>query len=75
MNAETRMVSFKLNEHDALLLLKLVRKQLEQDEKIWCTYWRSLVQNLENAIEVSSSRHPGGFEYNNVPTNKPESKK
>jgi hypothetical protein len=51
MSSSDKQVIFKLNEHDALQLLTLIRGKLNQDDKVWHFYWKRLAHNLEESIE------------------------
>jgi len=62
MSTSHKQVIFKLNEHDALQLLALIRGKLNQDEKVWHFYWERLAHNLEQSIEENASFGlPGRF--------------
>jgi hypothetical protein len=54
MNVTDRKVILQLNEHDASQLLSLIRREINQSEKIWHPYWERLVQNVEQSIEHAS---------------------
>ena len=45
------MINLKLNEHDALQLLALIRNKIWQDDKIWRNYWERLARDVEKSIE------------------------
>ena len=62
MSTSDKQVIFKLNEHDALQLLALIRGKLSQDDKVWHFYWKRLAHNLEESIEeYASFDFLGGF--------------
>ena len=46
-----RKIIFRLNEHDASLLLALVKQEIIQEDKTWRPYWKRLEQNMEQSIE------------------------
>lgn len=54
MNTAEHKVTLNLSEHDALKLLTLIRKKIDQEEKIWQPYWERLAQCVENSIEQAS---------------------
>ena len=49
-----RNIVFNLSEHDASLLLALVKQEIIQEDKIWRPYWKRLEQHMEQAIERAS---------------------
>ena len=46
-----KKVIFDLNEHDASQLLALIKKEINQEDKIWHPYWKRLAEVVELAIE------------------------
>ena len=54
MNAADKKITLNLNEHDASKLLALIRREINQEDKIWQPYWERLAQNVEQSIEHSS---------------------
>ena len=54
MNAAEHKVTLNLSEHDALKLLILIRRELNQTETIWQPYWERLAQCVESSIERAS---------------------
>lgn len=54
MNPAKHKVTLSLSEHDALKLLVLIRRELNQTEKIWEPYWERLAQSVESSIERAS---------------------
>ena len=46
-----RKIVFQLNEHDASLLLALVKQEILIEDKTWRPYWKRLEQNMEQSIE------------------------
>ncbi len=49
-----RKVIFNLSEHDATQLLALIKKELNQEDRIWEPYWNRLAHTVEQAIEHAS---------------------
>lgn len=49
-----RKIIIKLNEHDAWQLLTLIRREINQGDRIWQPYWERLAQSVENSIEHTS---------------------
>lgn len=56
-----RRIVLSLSEHDASLLLALVKQEIIQEDKIWRPYWKRLEHNMEQAIERAS--RPDTFRY------------
>ena len=50
-----KQIIIKLNEHDALQLLSLIRGKLDQEDKVWHFYWERLASTLEQSIEEYAS--------------------
>jgi hypothetical protein len=44
-------ITFEMNEHDALLVLNLVRKEATLSPKVWTPYWDNLAHNIQTCIE------------------------
>ncbi len=61
MNTEHRKMRLELNEHDALRLLALTKKEIGQAYNPWRPYWEHLAQNIQQTIERadSNSFQPG----------------
>ena len=53
MTTSERKIVIKLSEHDASLLLALVKQEIIQEDKIWRPYWKHLEQNMEQSIEYA----------------------
>ena len=51
---EDRVITLELSEHDALQLLRLVRKELKRADKIWQPYWEAQVNKIQQFIEQAS---------------------
>ena len=52
MNVETPMViPWKLTEHEAILMSRLLGEKVEQVEVVWRPYWQRLADSLRQAIE------------------------
>lgn len=49
-----KTVIFDLNEHDASQLLSLIKKEINEEDKIWRPYWKRLAETVEFAIENSA---------------------
>lgn len=54
MNTAEHKITLHLSEHDALKLLVLIRRELNQTETIWQPYWERLAQCVEGSIEKAS---------------------
>jgi hypothetical protein len=51
-------VTFELSEHDATIILSLVKKEIGFTAEIWRSYWESLAQTIEQSIiQASMVRH------------------
>ena len=63
------MVIFDLNEHDASQLLALIKKEINQEDKIWQPYWKRLAETVEFAIEQSARSNTlrGSSWFNGTP--------
>ena len=48
------MIIVNLSEHDASLLLALVKREIIEEDKIWRPYWKRLEHTMEQAIEHAS---------------------
>lgn len=51
---EGRVVTLELSEHDALQLLRLVKKELKRADKIWKPYWETQLNKIEQFIDQAS---------------------
>jgi len=56
MDTNQRQIIFELNEHDASMLLHLIKRELDQEDKVWQPYWQRLAGSLEKSIQDSSAR-------------------
>ena len=54
MATSERKVVLNLSEHDAAQLLSLIRKEMDQENKVWRSYWERLAQVIEQDIELSA---------------------
>ena len=54
MATSERKVVLNLSEHDAARLLSLIRKEMDQENKVWRSYWERLAQIIEQDIELSA---------------------
>lgn len=54
MNPANKKITLNLNEHDASKLLALIRREINQEDRIWQPYWERLAQNVETSIERAS---------------------
>jgi hypothetical protein len=52
MNPETpTVIPWKLTEHEASLISRLLSEKVEQAEKVWRPYWQRLADSLRQAVE------------------------
>lgn len=51
---EGRVITLELSEHDALQLLRLVKKEMKRADKIWRPYWEAQLTTIEQFIEQAS---------------------
>jgi hypothetical protein len=51
---EGRVITLELSEHDALQLLRLVKKEMKRADKIWRPYWEAQLNTIEQFIEQAS---------------------
>ncbi len=51
---EGRVITLELSEHDALQLLRLVKKELKRADKIWKPYWEAQLDKIEQFIDQAS---------------------
>jgi hypothetical protein len=56
-----KKVIFDLNEHDASQLLSLIKKEINDEDKIWRPYWKRLAEIVEVAIEQSAYSNTLGY--------------
>ena len=49
-----RKIILELNEHDALQILTLVKKEVNRSDKIWRPYWETQARNIQFFIEKAS---------------------
>ena len=56
-----KKVIFDLNEHDASQLLSLIKKEINDEDKIWRPYWNRLAEIVEVAIEKSARSNTLGY--------------
>jgi hypothetical protein len=56
-----KKVIFDLNEHDASQLLSLIKKEINEEDKIWRPYWKRLAEIVEVAIENSARSNTVGY--------------
>lgn len=49
-----RVITLELSEHDALQLLRLVKKEMKRADKIWRPYWEAQLNTIEQFIEQAS---------------------
>ena len=49
-------VLLELNEHDALQLIRLIRREINQTDKAWHPYWRRMANKIEKSMEQASFR-------------------
>lgn len=55
MSPETAVtINWKLNEHEAASLLRLMYHEMERTQEVWQPYWQNLADNLCQAIEEST---------------------
>ena len=54
MNVTDKKITLNLNEHDASKILALIRKEINQEDRIWQPYWERLAQRVESSIERAS---------------------
>lgn len=51
---EGRVITLELSEHDALQLLRLVKKEMKRADKIWQPYWEAQVTKIQLFIDQAS---------------------
>lgn len=56
MDTNQRQIIFELSEHDASMLLHLIKRELDQEDKVWQPYWQRLAGSLEKSIQDASIR-------------------
>jgi hypothetical protein len=49
-----RKIILELNEHEALQILTLIRKQISRSDKIWQPYWEDQAQKIQQSIEQAA---------------------
>ncbi len=49
-----RKIILELNEHDALQILTLIKKEINRSDKIWQPYWEAQARNIQLFIEKAS---------------------
>ncbi len=54
----TMTICWKLNEHDAALMLRLIQREAGRTDKVWQPYWQRLAADLQQTI-LDSHRGPG----------------
>ena len=61
MHADSRNYMVELNEHDILTLINLVKREINDAERVWHPYWRQLLQKIQTGLEQNanlSDQHP-----------------
>jgi hypothetical protein len=53
-NLKGRKIILELNEHDALQILTLLRKELKRSDKIWRPYWEKQIHTIRQSIEQAA---------------------
>ncbi len=56
MNTKHRKMILELSEHDALRLLTLTKKEIDQAYNPWRPYWEHLAQNIQQTIERANAK-------------------
>lgn len=51
---EGRVITLELSEHDALQLLRLVKKELKRADKAWQPYWEAQENKIQQFIDQAS---------------------
>lgn len=54
MHADSRNYTVELNEHDILTLINLVKREINETERVWQPYWRQLLQKFQTGLEKNT---------------------
>jgi hypothetical protein len=53
INIEGRVISLELSEHDALQLVALINREVNQTETVWRPYWENMAKKIKLGVEKS----------------------
>lgn len=55
MSSSEKKIIIELNEHDAWQLMSLIRKELDESDRVWHGYWKRLAQQVTRSIERTNA--------------------
>ena len=56
MHVNDKNFTVELNEHDLLTLMNLVKREINETERVWHPYWQQLLQKMRTGMEQDLTR-------------------